>query len=47
MAARLQRNISSRSSCRAASSGECVDFGMRTAGALMPAATYYFPVSDD
>lgn len=47
MAARFQRNISGRSSCRAAGSGERVDFGMRTAGALMPAAAYYFPVTDD
>jgi len=38
MAARLQGDISGSAPCRAACGGERVDFGMRAAGELMPAA---------
>jgi hypothetical protein len=47
VAAWLERDISNCSLCRAAGGSERVYFGMRTAGALVPAAAYHFPVAND
>ena len=47
MTAGLQRDVGHRASCSAAGAGECIYFGVRPAGALMPAAAHYFAAMDD